>query len=347
MHNIVELSTAIKPYALKHLLAQPGCEAVLYFDPDMVLFSRVDDILAALARSNLTLTPHQNKPEQTIETVLDNEVTSLRMGVFNLGFIGVRPTPEGLRFTDWWAQRTYWFCRAEVHNGLFTDQKWLNFAPVFFDGVEIIKSSRHNVATWNLTTRVLTGSLADGFTVDGEPLGFYHFTGFDSGAHRVMAVKNAAGNAAVQQLIGWYERETAASRGDPINAWPWAYGKFSDGTPIQAHHRWLYRENQDLQNAFPDPYDSTREGLTFLDWCRTEGRVRFPQFFAKDGGPVKYAPWPRHEPVSFPMAMKLGLLMFAPKAGKSLRMRLVRLVKREGMGGIARRLWGRARRGPA
>lgn len=347
MHNIVELSTAIKPYALKHLLGQPGCETVLYFDPDMVLFSRVDDILAALARSNIALTPHQNKPETTIEAVLDNEVTSLRMGVFNLGFIGVRPTPEGLRFADWWAQRTYWFCRAEVHNGLFTDQKWLNFAPVFFDGVEILKSSRHNVATWNLTTRVLTGSLADGFQVDGEPLAFYHFTGFDSGAHRVMAVKNAAGNASVQQLIGWYERETAATRGDPVNDWPWAYGRFSDGAPIQPHHRWLYRENQDLQKAFPDPYDATSESLTFADWCRTEGRVRFPQFFTKDGGSARYAPWPRHEPVSFPMAMKLALLLFAPKAGKSLRVRLVRLIRREGMGGIARRLWGRPRRGPA
>jgi hypothetical protein len=47
------------------------------------------------------------------------------------------------------------------------------------------------------------------------------------------------------------------------------------------------------------------------------------------------------------MAIKLGLLMFAPKAGRSLRERLVRLLKREGLGGIARRLWGRARRGPA
>ena len=26
-----------------------------------------------------------------------------------------------------------------------------------FDGVDILKSSRHNVATWNLTTRVMTG----------------------------------------------------------------------------------------------------------------------------------------------------------------------------------------------
>lgn len=339
-HSIVELSTAIKPFALKHLLGLPGCETVLYFDPDMVLFSRVDDIIATLAQSNVALTPHQNKPERTVENVIDNEITSLRMGVFNLGFVGVRNTEEGHRFTDWWAERTYHFCRAEVHNGLFTDQKWVNFAPIFFDGVAILKSSRHNVATWNLTTRRFEGSLQDGFRVDGEPLAFYHFTGFDSGAHRIMAVKNASGNAAVQELIGWYERETAAGRGDPVTQWPWAFGTFSDGTPIQPHHRWLYREYRDLQAAFPDPYDTSEGQLTFLDWCNTEGRVRFPQFFSKGGGPAGYPPAPGHAGIPLSMAGRLLVLMFSPKGGKSLRQRLVRLLKREGLAGITRRLFG-------
>jgi hypothetical protein len=34
-HSIVELSTAIKPFALKHLLQLPDCGTVLYFDPDV------------------------------------------------------------------------------------------------------------------------------------------------------------------------------------------------------------------------------------------------------------------------------------------------------------------------
>ncbi|HET9651959.1 MAG TPA: glycosyl transferase, partial [Usitatibacter sp.] len=210
MHSIVELATAIKPFAMSHLLSQPGCETVLYFDPDMVLFSRVDDILEVLKTSNVALTPHQTKPEQTVDAIIDNEIASLKMGVFNLGFIGVSNTAEGRRFSDWWADRCYRFCRAEVQNGLFTDQKWINFAPIFFEGVAIVKSSRHDVATWNLTTRRMVGTAATGFLVDGEPLGFYHFTGFDSGAHRVMAMKNATGNRAVQELIEWYEHETQA-----------------------------------------------------------------------------------------------------------------------------------------
>jgi len=70
-HSIVELSTAIKPFALKHLLQLPDCGAVLYFDPDMVLFSRVDDILTTLESNNLALTPHQTKPEQTLDAIFD------------------------------------------------------------------------------------------------------------------------------------------------------------------------------------------------------------------------------------------------------------------------------------
>jgi hypothetical protein len=338
VHNIVELSTAIKPFALKHLLALPGCGKVLYFDPDMVLFSRVDDILATLDTANVALTPHQNKPEKTLQTVLDNEITSLRMGVFNLGFIGVRPTAEGKAFTDWWAERTYHYCRAEVYNGLFTDQKWINFAPIFFDGVAILKSSRHNVATWNLTTRVMVGDQQRGFQVDGEPLGFYHFTGFDSGAHKIMAHKNAPGNKSVLDLVAWYERETSPARNDPVNQWPWAFATFSDGTKIEAHHRWLYREYKDLQAAFPDPYEVRSDKLTFLDWCRTEGRIRFPHFFAKDGGPAAFSPPPAHESIPPAMALRLFLMMLSPKNGRALRGRMARMLKREGLGGIARRL---------
>ena len=339
-HNIVELSTAIKPFALKHLFKLPDCGTVLYLDPDIVLFSRLDDMLETLGRSNLVLTPHQTKPELTQEAVLDNEVTSLRVGVFNLGFIGVRNTAEGRRFADWWSLRTYHFCRAEIHHGLFTDQKWINFAPIFFEGVTIVNTSRFNVATWNLTTRSLTGDTARGFEVDGQPLGFYHFTGFDSGAHKVMAVKNARGNESVQDLIAWYERETAPVRGDPVNKWPWAFGGFSDGTPVQPHYRWMYREALDLQRAFPDPYATGTEQMSFLDWSRSEGRVRFPWLFGKDGGSAAFAPAPAHSGISPTMAFKLFLLMFTPRTGRSLRHRLVRMLRREGLGGIARRLRG-------
>jgi hypothetical protein len=279
-HSIVELATAIKPFVLMQLLDRPGVDRVIYFDPDMVLFSRLDDLLADLDKANVVLTPHQTTPEKTLEHVRDNEIASLKHGIFNLGFVGVSTTDEGKRFAAWWAERIYHFCIADIPNGLFTDQKWINFAPVFFDGVTILKNPRYNVATWNLTTRTLAGDASGGFTVDGQPLGFYHFTGFDSGAHRVMANKNAPGNASVTALVDWYENETRFDNEDPASKVRWRFGAYSDGTPIPLGHRRLYRARPDLQAAFPSPFTADG-GASLCGWMQGQGPVEHPEYFEK------------------------------------------------------------------
>jgi hypothetical protein len=279
-HGIVELATAIKPFVLKSLLARPDVDRVLYFDPDMVLFSRLDDLLAELDGNNVALTPHQTKPDSTLDAIRDNEISSLKHGIYNLGFVGVAATDEGRRFAAWWADRVYHFCVADIPNGLFTDQRWIDFAPVFFDGVKILKNSRYNVATWNLTTRRLTGDAGQGFTVDGAPLGFYHFTGFDSGAHRVMATKNAPGNASVQALVDWYQEETRLDGDDPLSKVAWAFGRYSDGTAIPTAHRRLYRVRPDLQHCFEDPFDCAQP-LNLKVWMEQQGPLEHPEFFGK------------------------------------------------------------------
>ncbi len=146
-HTIVELATAIKPFALQRLLARPDAGKVIYLDPDTVAFSRLDDIIAALDEANMVLTPHQTKPETTLAAVIDNEICSLKHGVYNLGFVAVAATDTGKEFAEWWGKRVYHFCRADIPNGLFTDQRWIDLVPAFFEGVAIMRSSRHNVAT--------------------------------------------------------------------------------------------------------------------------------------------------------------------------------------------------------
>ena len=276
-HSIVELSTAIKPFMLKKLLERDDCAGVVYMDPDTVLFSRIDEVVTVLTQANIALTPHQLVPETALSAVIDNEICSLKHGIYNLGFIAVAPTDIGQAFAAWWADLNYYFCRTEIANGLFTVPRWIDLVPAFFDGVAVMRTSRLNVATWNLTTRKLTGDAPGGFLVDGEPLGFYHFTGFDSGSHRMMMHKNATGNATVRDLVDWYAGLTEKLSGDPLSRVPWRFGSFADGTQISTEARLLYRVRLDLQKRFPDPYNCVDGG--YVGWLHTKARNEYPRLF--------------------------------------------------------------------
>lgn len=347
-HSIVELATAIKPFFLKRLLEREDCGQVLYLDPDMVVFSRLDDIINSLADANIVLTPHQTTPEKTLAAIMDNEISSLKHGVYNLGFIGVANTPEGHRFAAWWGSRVYHFCRSELHNGLFTDQRWIDLVPAFFDAVAISKSPRHNVATWNLTTRELSRGSDGAFLVDTEPLGFYHFTGFDSGAHRIMACRNAPGNIAVAALVDWYDSSTRDLAKDPLSKVPWAYACYSNGQTIPKTHRFIYRERVDLQNAFANPFD-TSNGNSFFDWVTKQGPREYPDLFDKKTEQSAMIELSRNLSPGFQRGQNTsdtilsisGLIAQAarhPSFGISLAKRAISVIRREGYGGLKRRL---------
>ncbi len=345
-HAIVELATAIKPFVLARLLKLPDTAKVIYLDPDTVAFSRLDDILAALDESNIVLTPHQITPEKTLAAVMDNEICSLKHGIYNLGFFAVAATDVGHEFADWWSQRLYHFCRADIPNGLFTDQRWIDLVPAFFNGVAIMRSGRHNVAPWNLTTREVTCDAAGKYFVDGEDLGFYHFTGFDSGAHRIMAAKNANGNDAVSKLIKWYIDETDRLASDPLAKEPWAYACFSDSTLISRAQRLVYRERVDLQRAFPDPFKASG----YLAWWNTQGAIEFPDFFdasRQSDALQKFAtvltPGFRAGADSLDWGKFGGLLKHTvkdPRTGVKLGKRGWEILRTEGLKGIKRRLLG-------
>jgi hypothetical protein len=280
-HSIVELSTGIKPFMLQYLLEKKDCEAVFYFDPDMVVFSRLDDLVREFKSNSILLTPHQTKPETTLEAVVDNEMCSLKHGIFNLGFIGVKSDTQGKSFAKWWSERVYYFCLSDFNRGIFVDQKWIDFVPVFFDNVKILKSSRFNVATWNITTRKFWKESNGDYMVDGNPLGFYHFTGFDSGAHEIMASKYAGNNAAIHDLINWYKKSERLSGNIPIT--PWAYISFDNGVKITELHRLIYRTRKDLQDKFPDPFKVIVNGRCYFNWFTERAKIEYPELMDVKG----------------------------------------------------------------
>jgi len=272
-HSLVELCTAIKGFALNDLLARPDCTAVFFFDPDIVVFSPLEELAAELERGSVLLTPHLTEPERTLEAILDNECAALRHGIYNLGFLAVRNDAEGRRFAQWWGSRLADLCYDEIPRGLFTDQRWMDLAPAFFASVAIVRDPGWNVATWNLTHRHIEGSLAGGFTVNGaSPLRFFHFSGLDSGAQLAMLKKYGGRMPALFELRRWYLAESERLAAQAWDDERWRPGQFGNGEPISQEHRVLYRERQDLQLAFPDPYATDDVNASFYHWFEANHR---------------------------------------------------------------------------
>jgi hypothetical protein len=232
------------------------------------VFGPLDDLLSRLQQRAILLTPHQTEPDTEWQAIIDDEICSLIHGVFNMGFLAVRPENEGRRFLDWWAQRLLHFCYDDKAGGLFTDQRWVDLAPCFFTDLEVVRDPQYNVATWNLSHRRATGTAPYDIIIEGRPLGFYHFSGLDSGAQEIMLERYGAHSPVLFELRKWYLDECDRLGQARYARRACVYGRYSNGTPVALAERLLYRHRQDLQAAFPDPFDARDPGASYLHWYR-------------------------------------------------------------------------------
>jgi hypothetical protein len=266
MHTLVELCTGVKGLAFQEIFKRYSCDKIIFFDPDIVVRSRLDRIFAALDTASVVLTPHQTEPEASKQAVMDNEICSLQHGVFNLGFLGVRNVPEGWRFLNWWTQRCLDFCYDDIPGGLFTDQRWIDLVPAFFTDFAVLRDPTYNVATWNLSNRIATGNLEEGILINHQPLCFFHFSGFDSGDQEVMLNIYGAKSPVLFKFREWYIQECERCGQSELGKLPCIYNFFENGEPITKAQRSLYRQRLDLQLAFPDPFLTQDINRSYYHW---------------------------------------------------------------------------------
>ncbi|MEZ5419469.1 MAG: glycosyltransferase [Vicinamibacterales bacterium] len=173
IYDVVELATSVKPPLLRWLLDRHGTHAI-YLDPDIEIFAPLTDIAALAEARGVVLTPHTSVPVPRDGRRISTEEI-LSAGVFNLGFVAVGPAAGPL--LAWWWGQTRRHALADPGRMLFTDQRWMDLAPAYFDPC-VVKDPGLNVAYWNLHGRALTWT-GTGYEVDGQPLRFFHFSGFD------------------------------------------------------------------------------------------------------------------------------------------------------------------------
>lgn len=184
-HDPRALYAAIRPFCFRQLLARADIAQLMYLDADIGVYRRLDEAWEPLDRANMVLTPHTARPVAD-DVGMPSDRTFLQRGLFNLGFLAMRDHPVAREFLDWWCERVYADCPAQPAQGLYLDQKWLDLAPLYFAGVEPLLDVTCNVAWWNLHERSVT-AVGEQYLVDGRPLGFYHFSGFDPAQPGVMS----------------------------------------------------------------------------------------------------------------------------------------------------------------
>src|SRR5689334_17854323 len=61
MYDVTELATAVKPLLLRRLL-DDGVREVMYLDPDIRIYGRLDEVLPLARQHDIVLTPHTLEP---------------------------------------------------------------------------------------------------------------------------------------------------------------------------------------------------------------------------------------------------------------------------------------------
>ncbi len=249
-HSIVEASTAVKPRFMQYLVeTHPEAAKFVYLDPDVLVYSDLSELEALLDRESIVLCPHLLRPGN-----IDMEISSLAHGSYNLGFLAVSRADNARAFLQWWADRLFLYCYDDKSRGIFTDQKWIDLAPSFFD-VHILKHHGYDFATWSLLGSDLRPDGGGGYTANGDPLRFIHFSGLDSGT--------------IDKAIGWWltpaNRDTfVALYADyrallerhgqgTLGRTPWSYARYDDGRAIAREARVAYRD-QAYWARFPAPF---------------------------------------------------------------------------------------------
>lgn len=262
-YDVLELNTAVKPWAFEAILNK-GYETVVYFDPDIFLYRPISDVMNALnSGADIVITPHLLSPIK--DDKRPTELDIRRAGTYNFGFCAVGHSENAFDFLHWWQSKLFRDCIVDQDRGIFVDQSWIDLVPGLFDNVLILRNPAYNVAYWNIGQRVVAKSNVGEWTVDGEPLTFFHYSGFNPldpnpfSKHQNRFTLATLGPAA--ELVRAYAEALIANGARAFSKLAYGYANFSDGTVIPATFRRLYLTNSALREQMGDDPFSRSEYL--------------------------------------------------------------------------------------
>lgn len=271
MYDATELATAVKPWVLRALLDRG--EPAVFLDPDVAVFAPLDSADELARAHGIVLTPHSLTPIPR-DGEKPSELDVLRAGVFNLGFIAVGERAGG--FLDWWAVRLRRGSVMAPADELFVDQRLIDLVPAYFDHV-VLRDPSFNVAYWNLFERRVDETRGE-YRVEGRPLVFFHFSGFDPERPHVLSrhhTRLERDSGTVARLCRDYAERLFAAGHAAQSATAYGFASAAVGMELDTRLRRLYREAvlaaDDGDGTLPPDAFDPAQADGFVEWVQSGG----------------------------------------------------------------------------
>jgi glycosyltransferase involved in cell wall biosynthesis len=266
-YSILELNTAMKPYAFLWLAERHPDDLIVYLDPDILVLAPLAEVVtAADAGALAVVTPHLTAPVD--DGKLPDELAIMRAGTYNLGFIAIGPHAARNVLASWWAAHLEYGALVDFEAGTFTDQKWIELVPGMFPDVRILRHPGYNLAYWNLAHRAVSRAADGTILANGLPVAFVHFSGVDPANPDVFSKHqdrfDAHGIGDLRPVFLRYLDLLSQNGQNRYARIPYAYARLRDGTPITSTMRAVFRYRYDVNREAEcaDPFGLTTRELS-------------------------------------------------------------------------------------
>jgi hypothetical protein len=191
------------------------------------------------------LTPHMMRPLQDGKEPSD--LTIMKSGVYNLGFLAARYEEETVMFLRWWADRCRRDAIVDIPNHKFTDQRWVDLAPAFVGSAHILRHPGYNIAYWNLASRRIEKSRGL-YMSNGEHIHFLHFSGVVPSNNKILSKHQnrfeLSDLPAFAELLRRYVGEILEFNWQVTSKIRYEFNFFEDGRAIHKFMRASFRRHE-------------------------------------------------------------------------------------------------------
>jgi hypothetical protein len=249
-YNAFELCCALRGFLHEYMFERTSIQKWIFLDSDIMIFSPLDVIFEQLETTSILLTPHNTIKPINDSYIASYEVSILKCGLYNAGFLGLNRTEISKEFIVWFKSRLKNFAFDDVTNqerrdrGLFVDQLWLNLAPLYFHEVKNCLEPGANLGYWNFFNRTLTKDRLGNIKINEESLLFIHFSGWDINNPTKVTKHSSIYDEKVPDF--WLElselyKSTLFKNGYNIcNNFPYAFNFFCSGESVTPKMRRQY-----------------------------------------------------------------------------------------------------------